>query len=67
MRKSGKIVQCKDGYLVYITETLFSSNEQDAVEWLKSEGVKEADINIETEDKKCKKNKSKQMIKESDE
>ena len=53
MRKSGKIVKCKDGYLVYITETLFSSNEQDAIEWLKSEGVKEENINTkyEMEDK----------------
>ena len=45
MRKSGKIVKCMDGYLVYLTETQFSFNKQDAIEWLKSEGVKEEAIN----------------------
>ena len=53
MMKTGKIVKCQDGYLVYLTETEVSLNEQDAIEWLKSEGVKEKNINTkyETEDK----------------
>ena len=44
MRKSGEIVECKDGYVVKYEETLFASHPQDAEEWLLSEGVKEADI-----------------------
>ena len=53
MLKTGKIVKCQDGYLVYLTETEVSLNEKDAIEWLKSKGVKEEDINTkyEMEDK----------------